>query len=74
MICIVLDISIEIPFCAMFRTGAIVADIGSFATRIGYAGDDLPRAYFPTVSQFSSYEMSTITMISHHPKPKSTFR
>ena len=31
--------------------GAIVADIGSFATRIGYAGDDLPRAYFPTVSQ-----------------------
>jgi actin-related protein len=27
-----------------------VSDIGSFATRIGYAGDDLPRAYFPTVS------------------------
>ena len=36
---------------ATFSTGAIVADIGSFATRIGYAGDDLPRAYFPTVSQ-----------------------
>jgi Actin len=30
-------------------TGAIVADIGSYASRIGYAGDDLPRAYFPTV-------------------------
>jgi actin-like protein 6A len=28
--------------------GAIVSDIGSFATRIGYAGDDLPRAYYPT--------------------------
>jgi actin-related protein len=29
--------------------GAIVADIGSFSTRIGYAGDDAPRAYFPSV-------------------------
>lgn len=28
--------------------GAIVSDIGSFASRIGYAGDDVPRAYFPT--------------------------
>ena len=30
--------------------GAIVADIGSFTTRVGFAGDDTPRAYFPTVS------------------------
>lgn len=29
--------------------GAVVADIGSFSTRIGYAGEDLPRAYLPTV-------------------------
>lgn len=29
--------------------GAIVADIGSFATRVGFAGEDIPRAYFPTV-------------------------
>jgi actin-related protein len=29
--------------------GALVADIGSFATRIGHAGDDIPKAYFPTV-------------------------
>eukprot|EP01038_Epipyxis_sp_PR26KG_P006811 gene6811-9327_t len=28
--------------------GALVADIGSFATRIGFAGDDLPKAYFPS--------------------------
>lgn len=26
-----------------------MADIGTYASRIGYAGDDLPRAYFPTV-------------------------
>jgi len=31
--------------------GAIVADIGSFTTRVGFAGDDTPRAYFPTVSR-----------------------
>ena len=24
---------------------------GSYATRIGYAGDDCPRAYFPTVKK-----------------------
>ena len=30
--------------------GAIVADIGSFATRIGYAGDDMPKAHLPSVS------------------------
>ena len=29
--------------------GAIVADIGSYATRIGYAGEDSPRAFIPSV-------------------------
>lgn len=29
--------------------GAIVADIGSTSCRIGLAGDDMPKAYFPTV-------------------------
>lgn len=29
--------------------GAIVADIGSYSTRIGFAGEDTPRAYIPTV-------------------------
>lgn len=29
--------------------GAIVADIGSSAVRIGFAGDDYPRAYFSSV-------------------------
>ena len=32
--------------------GAIVADIGSGSTRIGFAGDDGPRACFSTVSIF----------------------
>ena len=29
--------------------GALVADIGSFAVRVGFAGEDFPRAHFPTV-------------------------
>mmetsp|Transcript_21502 Transcript_21502/g.21623 ORF Transcript_21502/g.21623 Transcript_21502/m.21623 type:complete len:453 (+) Transcript_21502:202-1560(+) len=29
--------------------GALVADIGSYSTRIGFAGDDMPKAYFPSV-------------------------
>lgn len=38
----------------MFHSGddiqAIVADIGSASCRVGHAGDDTPRANFPTVS------------------------
>lgn len=29
--------------------GAIVADIGSVNTRIGFAGEDTPKAFFSTV-------------------------
>jgi actin-related protein len=29
--------------------GALVADIGSFSSRIGFAGEDSPRAYIPSV-------------------------
>jgi actin-like protein 6A len=28
--------------------GAVVADVGSYGTRIGFAGEDSPRANFPT--------------------------
>lgn len=31
--------------------GAIVADIGTNSCRIGLAGDDMPKAYFPTVKK-----------------------
>lgn len=31
--------------------GAIVADIGSTSARIGFAGDDVPRAYIPSVGK-----------------------
>jgi len=34
--------------------GAVVADLGSFATRIGFAGDDAPTAHFPAVSSLKS--------------------
>ena len=29
--------------------GAVVADIGHYATKIGWAGDDTPRSYFRSV-------------------------
>jgi actin-related protein len=32
--------------------GAVVADIGSYACRVGFAGEDSPRAYLPTVRLF----------------------
>lgn len=28
---------------------AVVADIGSYATKIGFAGEDFPKAYFRSV-------------------------
>jgi hypothetical protein len=43
--------------------GAIVADIGTCSARIGFAGDDYPKAYHPSVfiifhiSQFNSMMM-----------------
>jgi len=29
--------------------GAVVADIGQYATKVGWAGDDYPRSYFRSV-------------------------
>ena len=34
---------------------AIVADIGSYSSRIGFAGEDVPKAYFPSVSKFDPF-------------------
>ena len=31
---------------------AIVTDIGTYSTRIGYAGEDYPRSYINSVSLF----------------------
>jgi actin-related protein len=31
--------------------GAIVAEFGSYATKIGWAGEDIPRAYFRSVCE-----------------------
>lgn len=39
---------------ALYSSGgsvnAIVADIGSYASKIGFAGEDYPRAHFRSVS------------------------
>ena len=35
------------PSCASY-VGAIAFDVGSVTTRVGYAGDDTPRAIFPS--------------------------
>lgn len=33
---------------------AVVADLGSYATKIGYAGEDYPRSYFRSVCLYSN--------------------
>jgi hypothetical protein len=50
------------------NVGAIVADIGSFSTRIGHAGDDVPSAYFPSVTNASLCVLLTvlIAMVYEH--------
>jgi actin-related protein len=45
-------------YCGGDDIGAIVADIGSFSTRIGFAGDDTPRAYFPSVRISQEYSLN----------------
>lgn len=30
--------------------GAVVCEIGAYAARLGFAGEDQPRSYFPSVS------------------------
>lgn len=29
--------------------GAVVGDVGSYSCKMGFAGEDFPRAYFPSV-------------------------
>lgn len=31
--------------------GAVVCEIGTYAARLGFAGEDQPRSYFPSVSR-----------------------
>jgi Actin len=38
---------------------AVVADIGGYATKIGYAGEDFPRSYFRSVRTGSILFMNT---------------
>ena len=47
---------------AAFQTpdavGAVVADVGHYATKIGWAGDDTPRSYFRSVSLLLPFDGS----------------
>jgi actin-related protein len=55
---------------AAFHSGdqvnAVVADIGSFYTKIGFAGDDAPRSYFRSVCRITvvNVNASASTIIS----------
>jgi len=42
--------------------GAVVADVGSYATRIGFAGDDVPVAHFPSVRIFPKAEVKPLSI------------
>ena len=44
--------------------GALVCDIGSFSSRIGFAGDDMPKANSQTVRFFVSYFYFSLVKIS----------
>jgi actin-related protein len=48
-------------YCGGEDIGALVADIGNGFTRIGFAGDDYPRAYFPSVT------LSFFCLLFSHP-------
>jgi actin-related protein len=37
------------------HVGAVVADLGQYATKIGWAGDDYPRSYFRSVRYIYIY-------------------
>jgi actin-like protein 6B len=47
-------------YCGGDDVGAIVADIGTFSTRVGFAGEDCPRANLPSVIRFSSAKGCTV--------------
>ena len=43
--------------------GAIVCDIGNYAARLGYAGEDFPKAYMPSVSTLILYKYRIKTVL-----------
>ena len=43
------------------ETGGIVVDIGSSSIKLGYGGEDVPKAVFPSVLVCSSSLLSSIT-------------
>ena len=47
-------------YCGGDDVGAIVADFGSFSSRVGFAGEDCPRGYLPTVSLLNVYQQLQI--------------
>ncbi|XP_015283370.1 PREDICTED: actin-like protein 6B [Gekko japonicus] len=44
------------------EVGALVFDIGSFSVRAGYAGEDCPKADFPTTVGFLSHDESAMEL------------
>lgn len=42
---------------------AVVADIGAYSTKIGFAGEDYPKAYFRSVRCDFTIRMYTLTII-----------
>jgi actin-related protein len=46
---------------------AIVADIGSFSTRIGHAGEDTPKAYIHMVRiTFTFDQLGELSAVAQH--------
>lgn len=40
--------------CRADDVGAVVGDVGSYSCKMGFAGEDFPKAYFTSVSSSKS--------------------
>jgi hypothetical protein len=46
---------------------AVVADIGSYASKIGFAGEDFPKAYFRSVRVMSHVTVTSCSYLTDNP-------
>lgn len=51
--------------CAADETDAVVLDVGAYNARAGYAGEDAPKAVFPSVSPSYKLRNSAVPTLYH---------
>jgi actin-related protein len=53
--------------CSADEVNAVVLDLGSWQTKAGYAGDDTPKAVFPSVSATTTTSSSSTSSSNMNP-------